>query len=150
MPSSNATGPVGVVLSRLEGARKSGNGYLARCPAHRDRSASLSVALGRNGACILKCFAGCDTLSVLHAIGLEMADLYPDRIADTSPEGRAAARQAWRESGWAAALNVLAREAAIVAIAATELAAGRALSGEDHARLATAIERIDGCREVLA
>lgn len=143
-------GPCDLLLSRLECVRKSGSGHVARCPAHADRSASLSVCEGRDGRALVKCFAGCDLLAVVHAVGLEVADLFPQRIADATPEGKAAARNAWRQSGWAAALAVLSREAAIVGLAARQLAAGQALAADDHARLRVALERIDGAREVLA
>lgn len=142
-------GPIAVLLSRLEGVKRSGKGWIAKCPAHKDRSASFSVAEGREGRVLCRCFAGCELTDVLRAVGLELSDLFPQRLADTSPEGRAAAREAWRQSGWAAALSVLAREATVVCIAAGDLAEGRALSGEDQARLAVALERIEGCREVL-
>jgi len=146
----SAIGPVGVLLARLEGVRSAGRGYSARCPAHQDRSASLSIAEGRDGCALVKCFAGCEPQSIVHALGLEMADLFPERIVDSSPGGRAAAREAWRQTGWAAALGVLAREATIVAIAGREVADGRALGAEDHARLLVALERIQDAREVLA
>ena len=146
----SAIGPVGVLLARLEGVRAAGRGYSARCPAHKDRSASLSVAEGRDGRALVKCFAGCEPLAIVHALGLEMADLFPERIADPSTGGRAAASEAWRQTGWAAALGVLAREATIVTIAAREVAEGRTLGAEDHARLLLALERIEGAREVLA
>ena len=137
-------------LSLLQGVKGSGNQYSARCPAHKDRSASLSIAEGRDGRALVKCFAGCTPQAVMQAVGLEMADLFPERIADTSPGGRAAAREAWRQSGWAAALGVLAREATVVIIAARALADGQALGHDDHARLLLALERIEGAREVLA
>ncbi len=143
-------GPADLLLSKLEGVRKSGGGHVARCPAHADRSASLSVCEGRDGRALVKCFAGCELLAIVHAVGLEVADLFPQRIADTSPEGRAAAREAWRQSGWAAALGVLSREASVVLVAAHALADGRALAADDHARLLLAVERIEGAREVLA
>ena len=60
-------GPVGVLLSRLEGVRNAGKGYTARCPAHKDRSASLSIAEGRDGRALVKCFAGCDMLAVVQS-----------------------------------------------------------------------------------
>ena len=143
-------GPADLLLSKLEGVRKSGNGHVARCPAHADRSASLSVCEGRDGRALVKCFAGCELLAIVHAVGLEVADLFPQRSADTSPEGRAAAREAWRQSGWAAALGVLSREASVVLVAARAVADGRALADDDHARLLLAVERIEGAREVLA
>ncbi len=59
--------------------RRSGNGWAARCPAHDDRKASLSVAAGDNGGVVLHCHAGCSAESVVRNLGLTMADLIPDR-----------------------------------------------------------------------
>lgn len=143
-------GPIDLLLSRLEGVRASGRGHIARCPAHADRNASLSLCEGRDGRVLVKCFAGCDVQAIAHAVGLEVSDLFPERIADTSFEGRAAAREAWRQTGWAAALGVLVRETTIVLIAARMVADGHVLSSEDHARLLVAMQRIEGAREVLA
>lgn len=148
--ASHIGSPLELLLGRLEGVRKCGRGHIAKCPAHKDRSASLSVCEGSDGRVLVKCFAGCDVLAIVHAIGLEVADLFPERIADRSPEGRAAMREAHRQSGWTAALGVLARESAIVAILARDVAGGRTPSADDMARLVLAIERIDGAREVLA
>jgi hypothetical protein len=142
--------PVEILLGRLDGVRKTSRGWSARCPAHEDRSASLSMAEGTDGRALVRCFAGCELLAIVRAVGLEVGDLFPIRLADTTPAGRAAARTAWRESGWSAALGVLAREAAIVSLAARELLANRTLAPVDHERLATAIERIEHAREVLA
>ena len=66
-------------LSRLEGVRRSGAGYVARCPAHDDRRASLSVAEGDDGRILLTCFAGCDTQAVCAALGLTLADLFGEK-----------------------------------------------------------------------
>lgn len=69
------------LLSRLEGVRDKGNGqYVARCPAHEDRSPSLSVRVESDGTILLHCFAGCTPLEVLHAVGLELPDLFPDEV----------------------------------------------------------------------
>ena len=40
---------------------------MCRCPAHNDRSPSLSIRVGET-ALLFKCFAGCDTLDVIRAI----------------------------------------------------------------------------------
>ena len=142
--------PTERLLERLDRVRKSGKGWTARCPAHADKSASLSVAEGRDGRVLVRCFAGCETLAVVHAVGLELRDLFPERIEDASPERRAELRELHRQSGWSAALGVLAREAAIVQLAADQVSKGVPLAIEDLARLQTAVERIQGCREVLA
>ena len=63
------------ILSRLDKVRKTGKGYSARCPAHEDKTASLSLT-EKDGKVLMYCFAGCPTASVLGAIGLELADLF--------------------------------------------------------------------------
>lgn len=72
------------VLSRLESDRKlSTPGWIARCPAHHDRHPSLSVGVGKDGRVLLKCHAGCPIERIVEALGLTMADLFPER-AETS------------------------------------------------------------------
>ena len=81
--------PVGLVLERLEKVRSSGDGWVALCPAHEDRAASLSVAEGRDGRALVHCFAGCGIDAILSALGLEARDLFADgpssRPARTMP-----------------------------------------------------------------
>jgi len=48
----------------------------ARCPAHDDRYASLSVSAGKNGETLLHCHAGCAPEAVVAAVGKAMADLF--------------------------------------------------------------------------
>ena len=68
--------PLENLLEKLPGARKAGNGWSARCPAHDDRRASLSVSAGTDGKALLKCHAGCKTSEVPSAVGLKPADLF--------------------------------------------------------------------------
>ncbi|NUQ49701.1 MAG: hypothetical protein HUU27_07255, partial [Phycisphaerae bacterium] len=69
--------PLQNVLSRLGGVRKCGDGHEARCPAHDDQHASLSVALGDDGRVLLHCHAGCAPVAVCKAMGLRLGDLFP-------------------------------------------------------------------------
>jgi hypothetical protein len=69
--------PIETLLARLPDAKKSGSGWRARCPAHDDRVASLSLSTGADGRVLLHCHAGCDTAAVLAAVGLKLADLFP-------------------------------------------------------------------------
>jgi len=81
MPKASASGgsaPLVILLSRLTRVRRSGDGWIARCPAHEDAHPSLSVTQGDDGRALVKCFAGCTTETVLEAIGLSMADLFVD------------------------------------------------------------------------
>src|SRR5580704_16446121 len=76
--------PIDNLLAQLPGARKAGNGWSARCPAHEDRKASLSISEGNDGTALVRCHAGCDTSAILSALGLTLADLYPAK-ADPTP-----------------------------------------------------------------
>jgi len=51
----------------LEG-RKIGSGWTARCPAHDDRTPSLSISEGPDGKTLVHCQAGCDQQSVIAAL----------------------------------------------------------------------------------
>lgn len=67
-------------VERLEGVRQTGpSRWLARCPAHGDRSPSLSVREGDDGKLLLHCFAGCHPGAVVESMGLSLADLFPAR-----------------------------------------------------------------------
>lgn len=54
------------------------HGGAARCPAHQDKQASLSVHEGRGGRGLVTCHAGCATPDVLGALHLTSADIGPD------------------------------------------------------------------------
>jgi hypothetical protein len=67
------------ILSRLQAVTKSGDGWSAKCPAHDDGHASLSVSQGEESRILLHCHAGCDLESVCAALGIHPADLFPSR-----------------------------------------------------------------------
>jgi|GEM_PF-736357 len=141
--------PIDVLLSRLDGVRRSGRGWIARCPAHDDRSASLSIAEGDGDRVLAHCFAGCEIADALAAVGLSIADLFPERPRDQSPLGRAQRREAMQAANVAAAVAVLAREVDVVSAAAGTLAHGDALDDADRGRLALAASRIHDIKAVL-
>lgn len=66
------------ILSHLEGVRRQGRGYVARCPSHQDRSPSLSLREGDDGRTLIHCHAGCTAEAVMSAIGMTLGDLFPD------------------------------------------------------------------------
>ena len=69
-------------LSRLEKVKKTPSGWLAACPAHDDRSPSLTVGIARSGGLLVHCFGGCEVQDVVAAVGLQMADLMPETAPD--------------------------------------------------------------------
>jgi len=68
--------PIERVLDRLDGVRKNGSGFVARCPGHDDNEPSLSVKEGGDGRVLVNCFAGCAAEEVVGAMGLSMPDLF--------------------------------------------------------------------------
>ena len=88
------------VLSRLDGPRPSGRGWIARCPAHSDRQPSLKVDKGAHDRVLLYCFAGCAYRDVVRALGLEAASSEPLRVeeVDIHTRGlRIALTQPWAD-----------------------------------------------------
>lgn len=87
------------ILSRLHGVHGSGKQYTARCPAHDDHNASLSIGQGDDGKILLHCHAGCDVENILAALGLKKADLFnkPDAVQDFAPVARSGTMQAATE-----------------------------------------------------
>ncbi|HEY1687185.1 MAG TPA: AAA family ATPase [Tepidisphaeraceae bacterium] len=71
-----ATDPITDLVSRLEGVKQAGDGYSAKCPAHDDRNASLSVRRGNNGGAVVYCHAGCTLDAICSAISISKADLF--------------------------------------------------------------------------
>lgn len=65
------------VLTRLDGVRKSSKGWMACCPAHDDRTPSLSINLGKDGQVLLHCFTGCTYDAIVQALDLQVSDLFP-------------------------------------------------------------------------
>lgn len=69
------------LIDRLSAVRQTAPGkWLARCPAHEDRSPSLSIRELEDGRVLLHDFGGCDTGAVLASLGLEMGALFPERL----------------------------------------------------------------------
>jgi hypothetical protein len=79
------SGPVARVLARVQGVRRNGTGWTARCPAHDDRTPSLSIAQGDDGRVLLKCHAGCTHKAIAAALGIEERELFPSTDAAAVP-----------------------------------------------------------------
>lgn len=124
------------LLSRLDGVKRTGVGrYIAKCPAHADRTASLSIRELDDGRVLVHDFAGCGVLEVLGAVGLEMSELFPPReVQHGKPEARPFPA--------ADILRCIAFEALVVSCAAASLLAGEPFREDDRARLILAASRI--------
>jgi hypothetical protein len=124
------------LLDRLEKVRQTGPGrWVACCPAHLDKSPSLSIRETGEGLALLHCFGGCAPSAVLDAIGLRFGDLFPER----GDHHRASGRSRIPASD---ILRLIDHEAAIVEVAASDIGNGFDLSVEDLGRVQVAAERI--------
>jgi hypothetical protein len=74
------------VLERLPDAKSTGDSWQARCPAHEDHRASLSLAVGKNGGAVVHCHAGCTPDAIVSALGLTLRDLMPTKTTATKKE----------------------------------------------------------------
>lgn len=140
-----------LLLSRFGRVRKTGPAsWRAACPCgHKRPNGEIAITEAGDGRVLLHAFCGHSTAEVLSAVGLELADLYPEPIKDLTPEGRRRAHEAFKQSAWACALRVLTREATVILVAAGMLRHGHGLTDDAYARLATAMQRIDDARAVL-
>jgi hypothetical protein len=123
------------LLGRLNKVKSTGrNSYLACCPAHDDRSPSLSIKEEADGHILLHCFAGCSAVDVVGAIGVDIGDLFPEQIHYKAPV---------KKKFYATdILEAIKYESQIVLLAAFELKKNKSLDETDLQRLQLAYERI--------
>src|SRR5262245_42237532 len=77
------------LADNLEGSRRSGDGYIACCPAHDDQNPSLSINEDAAGKVLLHCHAGCEQQEVIDALrerGLWPVRRSPDECPNELPE----------------------------------------------------------------
>ena len=137
---------IGHLVNRLDGVRETGDGkYVAKCPAHDDRSPSLSIKDGDDRRVLLHCFAGCETDDVFTAVGLTFADVMPERVGTEHSykplRQRFDARQV---------LATLDHESLVVAIIGADFIERRSLDVATWQRLVIAVSRINEGRAVCA
>ena len=66
------------ILERCDSVKPRGlDAWIALCPAHEDKTPSLSVRKGEDNRILLHCHAGCDVEEIVESMGLTMSDLHP-------------------------------------------------------------------------
>lgn len=132
------------IISRLTKCKSTGrNQWLACCPAHNDKTPSMTVRELDDGRVLIHCFSGCEPLSIMDSLGLEMTDLFPERLGQFEP-----VRQPFNAMD---VLRALRRESGVLAIAVAHVAEGKPINSEHKARIDLAAERIaDACGYIHA
>ncbi len=138
------TRPIELILSRLEkvSSNNGGGRYKALCPAHADRSPSLSICEGDDGRVLLHCFSGCSAEAIVSSIKLMLTDLFcVDNVTKRSPLAPGVSRRELR--------TAIEFEKTILFIAKTDETKGRCLSINDSQRTQLALQRIAKSKGLL-
>jgi hypothetical protein len=133
------------ILTRLNKVRGRNGSWVACCPAHEDRSPSLTIRETPDGKILMHCFSGCSIGEIAGAIGVDLSDLFPP--SDDYDYNKSAQRNKPRFIA-SDLLKVIAFESTVVAVAANDLAKGRTLSEIDRNRMLTACQRINEALEM--
>lgn len=124
------------LLERLAGVKSIGPGkYKARCPAHEDKSPSLSVRVLDDGRTLVHCFAGCGAADVVESLGLKLDVLFPEKE-------HATARPSRRPYAAADLIHFIDRESLVVLVLACDAIAKQRLVEADLARVTAARARL--------
>jgi hypothetical protein len=133
-----------ILLDCLERVKRIGSDqWLARCPAHKDRSPSLSIRELNDGRVLVHCFAGCSAVRVLESLGLGWSALFPRRLPGhryPAARSRIPARDL---------LAIISKEVSVAAIVAADMLANEAISEPDWKRLAQAAALIGKARDYV-
>lgn len=130
------------ILSRLSKCRSTGkSSWIACCPSHNDRTPSLTVRELDDGRILVHCFSGCGAVDVMDSIGLEMTDLFPERLGEFKPVSQPFSA--------ADVLRALTRESGVLALAVAHVAEGQPIHEKHKARINLAAERIADAAEYI-
>lgn len=136
------------LIGRLHGVQGKGPRWRAVCPAHQSKhgTKSLSIYEPEPEHLLLHCHAGCDVESIVGALGLDLADLFPPR-GDDHGGPKPAIRKPWRASDVLAALR---HELHVAWVVLADVKAGAPINEDDKLRADVAMRRIGALIDELA
>lgn len=125
------------LLSRLKKVKSTGkHRWICACPSHQDKSPSLAISVMEDGKALINCFAGCDTYSILQAVGLDWEAVFPEKATHQRQKPKKQILYA------SEALELIKFEAQIVLASAYQMRRN-ALTSEDIERLELSMQRIN-------
>lgn len=133
--------PAEKFVQRLSKVKGRNGSWTACCPAHEDKSPSLSVREADDGRVLVHCFGGCDVHTVLGAVGMDMTDLFPER--DERLDHNQVTKPIKPAFYASDLLRIASFECLVVMIAAYDMRRGKKLSESDMNRLQIAQQRIE-------
>lgn len=124
------------IVERLDFCKQVREGqWIARCPAHDDKTPSLGIKDAGGGRTLINCHAGCGAIEILQAIGLDFGDLYPPTDQHFSARRIKAPTETI--------------DSLVVEIAAHDRRMGKRLSKADTERLREALKRTPKTSDVV-
>ena len=128
------------ILNRLEKVKQTGvNQYVACCPAHEDKSPSLSVREVADNKILIHCFAECPINEILEALGLSLEDLFPEKLVPSQPIKRGVSATT--------ALEIIYFEGLVIKTICRIIINKHPIFESDHERLNIAFMRINAAYE---
>jgi hypothetical protein len=130
-----------LILDRLERVKPTGPGrWIAACPAHKDKSPSLSIRETDDGRVLLHDFGGCPTGDVLASLGVGLSDLFDKPLTHFAApsKSRVPARDV---------LELISCEVDVAMVLLTETIAAKDIGNIGWQRLAQAAARIGRARD---
>lgn len=129
--------PSQVLLSRLTGVRRTrSDRWVGLCPAHDDRSPSLSITETQDGTVLIHCWAGCGAEDIVKSVGLSLGALFPESITLDGRRPRQNRFNAYE------VVRTACTEAMILCIAYRQVLAGKSFSPSDANRAEQAMKAI--------
>jgi hypothetical protein len=128
------------LLSRLTKVKGRNGSWTACCPAHEDRSPSLSIRQADDGRILMHCFADCSIQAIVGAVGMDVGDLFPpdDKRANYGDFSKPIKPAFYATD----LMRIVHFEATIVQIVAFDISQGKKISETDRQRVRLAYERI--------
>ncbi len=151
MNRNSGLSPLDNLLSRLENVKPSGKGFTACCPAHNSKSrSSLSIGVGDDGRILIHCHGQCSPLEVVHAVGLELGDLF-ERPTETAKTQRPSwqQRELMKLRQWKACRSDFVGEVNVLLSVVGQAYRGHSVSKEDKERTERAARIIRKTLEYL-
>ncbi len=131
----------GKIIDRLSGVRETAPGrWMAKCPAHPDKTPSLSICDPGDGKVLLHDFGGCEVGAVLGSLGLSLSDLFDRPLEDSAGKKRASRIPA------ADILEVISFEVSVAAIILSDVLESHEIGDLGWERFAQAARRINNAK----
>lgn len=125
------------LLSRLQKVKRVGkDSHIACCPAHQDKSPSMTIREIEEGKILLHCFGGCSVDEICRSIGITIADIMPDRQPDALRRPMTAPFNA-RD-----VLECIKNDAQLLALFISDVTQGKAITPQEAANAYKASCRI--------